>query len=308
MTTFDSLRLLKIPPKVLLLLSVVVLVGLLPAKVMAETPDSMVTIPSGTYTIGSPRGTEHVRPQHTVILDTFLIDRYEVTNADYVGFLNSFKFESLRDFPPGRLKPSGLSDRARWLLLQHPPNGHPEPLVGLGDGDARIGINDDQFVIESGYSGHPVNEVTWYGAVEFCRWRDAKLPSEVQWEAAARGFEARRYPWGDTTPTRKHAVFGRSSNQTAAVGTHPAGATPRGVHDLSGNVAEWTISLFRPYPYDGSDGREAMTVNGERVTRGGDHVFDVSPSNLTTYFRDGFSRKARDGHRHIGFRCVRSKE
>lgn len=102
------------------------------------------------------------------------------------------------------------------------------------------------------------------------------------------------------------AVFGRSSGETDPVGAHPAGATPEGVHDLAGNLAEWTSSLYRPYPYDPADGREDPEAPGERVTRGGDHVFDSAPDQLTGYFRSGFSRAIQNGHRHIGFRCARS--
>jgi len=266
----------------------------------------MVKIPAGTYPIGSESGGRHARPSHSVHLDTFLIDKYEVTNEAFVDFLNSFEFELLADFPPGRLKASKLPKRARWLFLEHSRDDKPKPLVGLGDGDSRIGTRDGQFVIESGYRRHPVNEVTWSGAVRYCQWHGAQLPSEVQWEAAARGLEGRKYPWGDTAPTDNLAVFDRYSNQTDPVGAHPEGATPRGAHDMAGNVAEWTISLFRPYPYDRTDGRESMAVQGERVTRGGDHVFDSSPSQLTGYFRDGFSRDPNHGHRHIGFRCIKT--
>ncbi len=85
-------------------------------------------------------------------------------------------------------------------------------------------------------------------------------------------------------------------------------ATPEGVFDFSSNEAEWTSSLFKPYPYDATDGREDPNAAGERVTRGGDHVFDVAPGQLTGYFRDGFSRNPRRGHRHIGFRCAKDVE
>ena len=100
-------------------------------------------------------------------------------------------------------------------------------------------------------------------------------------------------------------MFGRGRGETDPVGSHPKGATPEGVFDLAGNEAEWTSSLFKPYPYDAADGREDPKAPGERVTRGGDHVFDVAPDQLTGYFRDGFSRNPRRGHRHTGFRCAK---
>ncbi|MFQ6021770.1 MAG: formylglycine-generating enzyme family protein, partial [Acidiferrobacterales bacterium] len=82
-------------------------------------------------------------------------------------------------------------------------------------------------------------------------------------------------------------------------------ATPEGIHDLAGSLAEWTSSLYRPYPYASDDGREDQAVSGERVTRGGDYVFDTSPEKLTGFFRAGFSRAVHHGHRHIGFRCAK---
>ena len=86
--------------------------------------------------------------------------------------------------------------------------------------------------------------------------------------------------------------------------THPEGATPEAIHDLVGNLAEWTHSLYRAYPYDPDDGREDPEATGERITRGGDYLFDAEPSQLTTWSRDGFSRDPARGHRHIGFRCA----
>lgn len=171
--------------------------------------------------------------------------------------------------------------------------------------DARIGIAAGRFVPEEGFADHPAPESTWQGAVAYCAWRGARLPTEAEWEAAARGTEGRTYPWGEAPPAPDRAVFGRDRGATDPVGSHPAGATPEGVFDLAGNEAEWTSSLFRPYPYDPGDGREDPDEPGERVTRGGDHVFDTRADQLTGFFREGFSRDPGRGHRHIGFRCAR---
>ena len=171
--------------------------------------------------------------------------------------------------------------------------------------DARIAIQGGRFQPEPGFADHPVPESTWLGAAAFCTWRGARLPSEAEWEAAARGREGRTYPWGEAPPTKGHAVYGRGRGETGAAGSNGEGSTPEGVFDMAGNEAEWTSSLYRPYPYVAGDGREEPAAPGERVTRGGGHVFDVTPARLTGYFRDGFSRNPGRGHRHIGFRCAK---
>jgi formylglycine-generating enzyme required for sulfatase activity len=255
---------------------------------LAQDP-GMVRIPAGSYTLGSERGLSDERPVHPVTLAAFWIDRHEVTNAEFVAFLEAMRV------PPGdpRLREDNRSpDRRTW--------------VALNDEDSRIGIDGARFVVQSGFERHPVNEVTWNGARAYCRWRGARLPTEAEWEAAARGREGRVYPWGDALPTPEHAVFARRSNQTEPVGSRPAGATPEGVQDLAGNLAEWTSTLYRPYPYRADDGREDADDPGERVTRGGDHVFDNTPDKLRATFRAGFSRAPAAGHRHIGFRCARN--
>lgn len=148
-----------------------------------------------------------------------------------------------------------------------------------------------------------MTEVSWYGARRYAAWAGGRLPSEVEWEAAARGDQGRTYPWGDEPPTDQRAVFGRGPGQTLPVGTHPAGVTPLGVHDLAGNVDEWTSSLYRPYPYGAEDGREDPQPTDERVTRGGNHVYS-SANEMRSAYRAGFSREPDRGHRYIGFRVV----
>lgn len=268
-----------------------------------EALDEAVEIPAGDYPIGAPRGSASARPAHNVSLESFYIDRHEVTNEQFAAFLNTLSIRAVRDVPAGELHPGDVggpdADRV-WGGT----SGNDRAYIEMDDTDARIGIVDGRFTPEPGYANHPAPESTWRGARAYCAWRGLRLPTEVEWEAAARGAEGRRYPWGNSLPSPERAVYGRARGRTDPVGSHPAGATPRGVHDLSGNLAEWTSSLFKPYPYTVRDGREDPRASGERVTRGGDHVFDVAPDQLTAYFREGFSRDPRRGHRHIGFRCA----
>lgn len=276
-----------------------------PAFAESSVKPRMVEIPGGAYTIGSERGGPSAQPVHDVELERFHIDAYEVTNEQFAGFLNSLDVTVGGDVPAGELRPGDVEGRDGDRLWGG-ASGNERAFIEMDDIDARIGIENGRFVPEPGFADHPAPESTWRGARAYCAWRGARLPTEVEWEAAARGQEGRRYPWGNAAPTPEHAVYGRARGRTDPVGSHPQGATPRGVFDLSGNLAEWTSSLFRPYPYASRDGREDPQADGERVTRGGDHVFDVAPDRLTGYFRDGFSRDPGRGHRHIGFRCAKN--
>ncbi len=274
------------------------------AAAQAPLEARMVEIDGGAYPIGSADGRESARPRHTVTLESFLIDAYEVTNGQFAAFLNTLEVKANRDVRAGALRPGDVegSDADR---LWGGTGGNDRAFIEMDDTDARIAIIGGRFAPEPGFADHPAPESTWRGAVAFCAWRGARLPTEVEWEAAARGKVGRTYPWGAAPPTRERAVFGRGRGETDPVGSHPRGATAGGVFDLAGNEAEWTSSLFKPYPYDASDGREDPNAAGERVTRGGDHVFDVAADRLTGYFRGGFSRNPRRGHRHIGFRCAK---
>lgn len=264
-----------------------------------------VEIPGGMYPIGSDGGDVSAQPEHRVWVDPFRMDAFEVTNARYAEFLRTLDIEIEHDRQAGFVRLSDLSGTDRHRVLEGAGRAAPRTYIALDDEHAQIDVRADRgFVPQDGLEDHPVLEVTWLGAKTFCNWSGRRLPTEAEWEAAAGGPEGRRFPWGHELPTQDRAVFGRPSGVTDPVGAHPGGATPEGLHDLAGNVAEWTSSLYWPYPYDATDGREAPSAAGERVTRGGDHVFDSAPHELTTFYRDGFSRAPDRGHRHIGFRCA----
>lgn len=276
-----------------------------PTAGQQRRPEDMVRIAGGTYVIGADDGPPDARPAHRVSLREFLIDRHEVANAEFAAFLESLAGRPRRDAPAGQVQPEDVDGRDADRLFASRKTPERPALVELDDEDSRIGIMQGRFTPEPGYERHPVQEVTWHGARAYCAWRGARLPSEAEWEAAARGRERCTYPWGEARPAPDRAVYGRRRGETEPIGSRRAGATPEGVHDLAGNVAEWTSSLYRPYPYEPADGREDPTVRGERVTRGGDHVFDATPDRLVAHRRAGFSRAPDSGHRHIGFRCAR---
>lgn len=259
----------------------------------------MIRVEGGDYVIGSgtgaPPNPADEGPAHTVSLEPFAIDEYEVTNAQFARFVNAL------DVDPGETGGDMNIENDRGELVYE----------GTDD-DAHIGPVNGRFAATARHEDHPANEVTWYGSRDYCAWRGARLPTEAEWEAAARGFERRTYPWGGEPPTDGRARFGAGWNETAPVGSHPAGATPDGVQDLAGNVSEWTSTLYRPYPYHAGDGREDLTAVGERVTRGGNHDYSGAGGSagggtepLLCAARTGFSRDFYEGHHQIGFRCAR---
>jgi len=277
------------------------------APASAQQHASMVRIAGGRYALGAPAGdvrsASDASPAHTVALEPFRIDRTEVTNAQFAEFLNALPVKPAGTARAGTATVANFPFAARSLFLEsHKPRGH--PIIGLDDDEVRIALRDGRFEPEPGFADHPVAEVTWAGAVAYCAWRGARLPTEAEWEAAARGTTARMFPWGDASPTDSHATIARRAGDTLPVASKPRGATPEGVLDMAGSLAEWTSSLYRPYPYRFDDGREDPHAAGERVTRGGDYVYQSAPEHLVTWHRRGFSRQPASGHRHIGFRCA----
>jgi formylglycine-generating enzyme required for sulfatase activity len=238
--------------------------------------DEMVHVPGGSFLMGSDSGLGDERPQHSLSLAAFSIDRTPVTNTQFARFMSVLGIQA--------------------------PNG--QPWYDVDDGDARIRRRDGKWEVDQGFENHPVAEVSWYGAVAYCAWLTKRLPTEAEWEKAARGTDGRKYPWGNEAPDRSRAHFAAGWNDTRSVGSFPNGASPYGVLDMAGNGWEWVSSLYLPYPYNPRDGREDMNRSDVRGTRGGGH--DSSAEELTTTQRGrSVSRNPRSGHHNIGFRCAR---
>jgi formylglycine-generating enzyme required for sulfatase activity len=178
------------------------------------------------------------------------------------------------------------------------------------------------FVEESGYDAderslkdsddHPVRYVNWRDALAYCRWLSERtdlpviLPSEAEWEKAARGTDGQIYPWGDRAPTADLCNFGNNIGDPTPVGNYsPEGDSPYECADMAGNVWEWTRSLYKDYPYDSEDGREDLeAASGRRVVRGG--AFNGNSRRVRCACRAyGVDPDFRFGHH--GFRVVVSR-
>ncbi len=152
----------------------------------------------------------------------------------------------------------------------------------------------------------PVVGVSWDEARAYCRWAGLELPSEAQWEAAARGGDGRRYPWGDEPPDETRACFGQGwkDGRPDPVGEHPGGAGPYGTGDQAGNVWEWCLDAWDPKAYEGRDGQtDPVITEGEgglRVLRGGS--WGSPAGSLAAAVRLG--DRPSDRNRSVGFRCV----
>ena len=146
----------------------------------------------------------------------------------------------------------------------------------------------------------PVVGICWYEARAYCAWLSAqtgqsfRLPTEAEWEAAARGGAGRRYAYGDDFDATRCNTFETHIRRTTPIGVFPGGETPEGLVDMTGNTWDWTGSLYRPYPYEATDGREDPTVEGRRVLRGGSFGHGSDVVRCAARYR-GRADPARDG-------------
>lgn len=168
----------------------------------------------------------------------------------------------------------------------------------------RTEVTNAQYGSEGHFTGadRPRENLLWSEARDFCVRRGARLPTEAEWEYAARGPDGLLYPWGDTLELSR-LVFDRNTPaQTADVGSRPAGASWVGALDMAGNVFEWVSSIYARYPYDASDGREDQNdTTSPRVYRGGNQSYLDYAASAAIRFR--YYPTERDWF--VGFRCAR---
>ena len=222
---------------------------------------------------------ESAGPPHLVALDTYYIDRHEVTNGQYEAFLDT--------------------------------TGHPLPRFW-----GQSALNGDN---------QPVTGVSWHDARTYCRWAGKRLPTEAEWEKAARGTNGLAYPWGEVWDSARlrsaEGIAGRSiadynewtlwrrsgsinDGGPAPVGSYPDGASPYGVLDMAGNVWEWVADWYDPSYYSTTlEKNPKGPANGTvRVLRGG--AWDVPWAVAFTWFRESFIPPEYNGSAVVGFRCA----
>ncbi len=237
----------------------------------------MILIPAGPFTMGRDNGPRDEAPAHEVFLANFYIDKNLVAVVDY----------------------------AKFIQAKGPSGSQGEMYLDVEDPDVLIYPQKEGWVPVKGYENYPAAELSWYGAVAYCQWLGKRLPSEAEWEKAARGKDQRLYPWGNEPPGPDLAYVDGFRGETVPVGQFPAGASPYGVLDMSGQLWEWTRSVHEPYPYDPKDGREKLSSGGSRVARGGNAASEME--GLTATAREIVTPwRAESGHAYFGFRCAAS--
>ncbi|HEY6797230.1 MAG TPA: ergothioneine biosynthesis protein EgtB [Kineosporiaceae bacterium] len=256
-----------------------------------------VLVPGGPFTMGTstePWALDNERPAHPVDVPAFWIDTAPVTSGDYAVFIADGGYDDARWWHP-----DGWAHRRQAALAA--------PLFWRREGGTwwRRRFGRDEPVPPA----EPVVHVSWYEADAFARWAGRRLPTEAEWEKAARFDPAtgrsRRYPWGDVDPTPAHANLGQRHLQPAEAGAYPAGASPLGVHQLIGDVWEWTSSHFTGYPgfraWPYREYSEVFFGTDYRVLRGG--AFGVDPVACRGTFRNWDYPIRRQIF--SGFRCAR---
>ncbi len=234
---------------------------------------NMVLVPAGEFTMGNDLGHDE-QPAHRVYLDAFYIDRYEVTNAEYARFLNVI---------------GGHESKCEGYKCADTKDDNP---------DSHIIYRAGQYAPEPRYEQHPVVQVSWYGAKAFCEHQGKRLPTEAEWEKAARGPDGLIYPWGNVFEAGK-ANAGHPTGDTTPVGSFPAGGSPYGAYDMAGNVWEWVADWYQPYP--DSPARSDLFGQKYKVVRGGSWNHPAEDARTTV--RD-IAHPARR-LRVVGFRCAR---
>lgn len=242
---------------------------------------TQMLIPAGAFTMGGldVHRKDNELPAHEVYLSAYWIDQVEVTNGMY-------------------------------NLCVQAGNCRPPAQIRSDNREAYFGISE--------FNDYPVVLVTWYDADTYCQWAGRRLPTEAEWERAARGDDKRNFPWGDELPNQYNSNSLNIVGDTTRVGSYAEGASPFGVLDMAGNVAEWVADRYRPdyyrrSPFENPTGpSEDEVLNTLRVIRGGSFQDDwIRLRSSNRNFQPGPDPSARltdkaDGYHSVmvGFRCA----
>ena len=247
----------------------------LPTEITDAKGVSMMLVPAGDFTMGSDHSNDE-KPVHIVNLDAFYIDKYEVTNVLYKACVSSDVCD-----PP---KPSEL----------------------FKDYESS---SRHSYYSNSVFDNYPVILVDWYMAKTYCEWRGAQLPTEAQWEKAARGIDGRNYPWGEDISCNKANYSSTVENRfcvgdTSQVGSYKDGVSPYGVYDMAGNVWEWVGDWYSATYYHEAPSSNPLgpSLGQERVVRGGTWLsYESGLSSSDRVWYEPFSLR-----NDVGFRCARN--
>lgn len=245
-----------------------------------------IRVPAGEFIMGaSPSDSmagKDERPQHTVYLDEYFIDRTEVTNEMFAFFVEKTGYVTTAEM-------DGWSwdyDGTNWQKIRGADWRHPKGT----DSDFRERLK------------LPVVRVSWDDALEYCKWVGRRLPTEAEWEKAARGTNGNLYPWGNDTPTSRLLNFNLNIGDAVPVGLYPDGASPYGALDMAGNVWEWVADWYSENYYSQSDVNNPIgpsTGLGHSM-RGGSWIGDARQSRAS--WREwGYQDNS---YWSTGFRCI----
>ena len=229
-------------------------------------PEDMALIPAGSFTMGQDNSKPKNGPAHSVDLPAYEIDRFEVTNDEFARFVEETGYVTYAE----------ENSSKNWR-------------------DAA-----------EGKGNHPVVYVTWDDAIAYCEWTGKRLPTEAEWEKAARGEDGRAYPWGNEFVAENGNFYESGLRGTTAVGSWAVGASPYGVEDMAGNVREWTTDYFLPYPGAAEDA-DPFFGEENRVNRGGGW-FDGEDGELVTTYNRNAGPPGTSANDDIGFRCARDAQ
>ena len=265
--------------------------GIVLAVVMHAFADeeNMILIPAGEFTMGSERRGPDEKPAHKVYLDAYYIGKYEVTNEEYYKFWEA----------TGKHTPENFSDkRSRVESQSSTVEFQSSTFDGIGTWPERA----------LKFPRHPVVGVSWHDAVAYAEWVGMRLPTEAEWEKAARGRTDRLWPWGNSLRPYANTWNGKDGydNGTAPVGSYHNGKSYYGVMDMAGNVWEWTSDWYSDTYYFHSPKRNptGADTGSWRVIRGG--AWTDSINRCTTTFRFYFYPSLKTSF--IGFRLARTAE